>query len=432
MLRRNSFNGGSAGVAVTVANSGGTSGDAFQVTNGSPTYVAASGPRAPLAAQLNDPDTVQWRNLALAGRELWLRGYVLFAQLPSAEDWFLELNSLNGSTATEAGRLTIGPTGTIAFRRTFSEPILCSVPNAIAAGQWMRLELRVLVGTTSSNGAVNLWVYPVPEAATTTLQASVTAVNTGTAVINEAAFVYVPGYTYTLDDFAVTDAGKLGPAYPSNPAIAVQQTSTAEQAQPVTRRKLRIPGQLATLETAAPILPIKRRVLGQTVEATSASPITARKVRAIGTVLEAGAASPLTPAHRHELGTAEETEQAHPFTNGTFIGAAAETAQALPITPRKMRLLGQALDGNLAIEVRPARARTLSTASESGIAVAIRPRKIHVVRPAVEADQAQPLHVLGRDITGVEGPRRRWGGNSGRRLWIAEQRRRVWSASTHR
>ncbi|TMR97893.1 hypothetical protein [Nonomuraea basaltis] len=92
MLRKNSFNGGTAGTSVTTANSGGSSGDAFQSVNGSPTYVAATGTRAPLAALLNDPDTVTWQNIVTAGREMWVRGYVQLASLPASEDLFLELN----------------------------------------------------------------------------------------------------------------------------------------------------------------------------------------------------------------------------------------------------------------------------------------------------------------------------------------------------
>ncbi|MEV4079742.1 hypothetical protein AB0J43_05555 [Nonomuraea fuscirosea] len=274
MLRRNSFNSGTAGATITVTNSG-ASGDAFSFVNGSPTYIAETGTRAPLAALVNDPDTVQWQSLPLSGRELWLRAYVLFAELPAAEDWFFELNNIPGSgSPSPVGRLTVGPSGTIAYRREITTPILCSVPAAVAAGQWARLELRVLFGTTTSTGAVSLWVYRTVEAATTTLQASVTAVNTGTTLANEAGFVYVPGYPYTLDDIAVTDEGKLGAAYPSNPAVVVQQAGTVEQAQPVTRRKLRLLGQPASVEAAAPVRPVKLRTLGQAAEAATAPPIT--------------------------------------------------------------------------------------------------------------------------------------------------------------
>ncbi|MEV1003415.1 hypothetical protein [Nonomuraea sp. NPDC050202] len=427
MLRRNSFNGGTAGTSVTVANSGGTSGDAFQVTNGSPTYVAATGTRAPLAAQLNDPDSVQWRNIVTAGRELWLRAYIMFATLPSAEDWWFELNQ--AATSTAVARLTVGPTGTIAIRKDINNPILCSVPAAVAAGQWVRIEARVLVGTTASNGAVNLWVYQTPEAATTTLQAGATGVNVGTAVIDEAAIVYVPGYTLTADDFAISDQGKLGAAFPSNPAIVVQPVSTIEQAQPVGRRKQRTLGQPGSQETAVPIRPVKRRTLGQAGEAATALPLTARKIRTLETAGETGTAFPVTGAHRRLVGPAAEGDQAQPITNGTFIGAAAETGQALPITPRKTRTLGAALDVSSAAAVRPARARTVGPAASSELAQPIGRRKIRLVGPAAETDQAQPFRRLGREVTGVEGPRRTWGAVLTRRQWSADPPRRTWSAS---
>src|ERR1044072_6100681 len=117
MLFRNSFNAGTAGTVITTANSGGGSGDAFTSITGTPTCVAATGTRAPLAAEIGDDDSVAWRNWVLTGRELWIRAYVRFASLPSADDWFLELNILSGGISS-AGRLMVGPTGTIFYRRT--------------------------------------------------------------------------------------------------------------------------------------------------------------------------------------------------------------------------------------------------------------------------------------------------------------------------
>ncbi|WP_171075084.1 hypothetical protein [Nonomuraea basaltis] len=430
MLRRNSFNGGTAGTSVTTANSGGSSGDAFQSVNGSPTYVAATGTRAPLAALLNDPDTVTWQNIVTAGREMWVRGYVQLASLPASEDWFLELNfQPTSGSPTAVGRLTVSPSGTIAYRVDISDPILCSVPASVTAGQWVRLELRVLVGTTSSNGAVNLWVYQSVEAAATTLQASATGVNTGTALINEAAFVYMPGVTLTCDDFAVTDQGKLGPAYPANPTMVVQPAGTAEQALPVARRKRRTTGQPASLETAAAIRPVKRRTLGQVVESATAVPVVARKVRTFGAAHESDTAVTVTPAHRLLVGQAAETNQAHPVSNGTFIGTTGEADQALPITPRKVRLLGQVLDTSMALAVRPARSWTIGPATEGDLTVAVGRRKIRKVGPVTEGDQARPLRLLGHDVTGVDGPHRTWSATQTRRQWSADPPRRTWSAS---
>ncbi|TYB71234.1 hypothetical protein FXF51_02005 [Nonomuraea sp. PA05] len=427
MLRRNSFNGGTAGTSVTVANSGGTSGDAFQVTNGSPTYVAATGTRAPLAASLNDPDTVQWRNIVTAGRELWIRTYVMFASLPSAEDWWFELNQQ--ATSTAVARLTVGPTGTIAIRRDINNPILCSIPAAVTAGQWARIEARVLVGTTTTNGQVNLWVYQTPEAATTTLQASATGVNVGTTLIDEAAVVYLPGYTLTADDFAVSDQGKLGAAFPSNPAIVVQAAATTEQAQAVGRLKQRTLGHPASQETAASIRPIRRRTLGQAAEAATALPVTASKIHTLQTAHETNTAHLVAGAHRRLVGPAAEGDQAQPITNGTFLSVATEANLALPITPRKTRTLGTALDASTATTVRPARARTVGQAVESGQAQPVGRRKIRLVAAVVEADQAQPLRRLGREVTGAEGPHRTWGATLTRRSWSADPPRRTWSAA---
>src|SRR5688500_6359933 len=92
MLLRNSFNAGTAGTTITTGNSGGGSGDAFTNIGGTPTFVAATGTRAPLAAEIGENDSLAWRNVTLAGREIWVRLYVRFASLPSADDWFFELN----------------------------------------------------------------------------------------------------------------------------------------------------------------------------------------------------------------------------------------------------------------------------------------------------------------------------------------------------
>ncbi|WP_188197230.1 hypothetical protein [Nonomuraea sp. SYSU D8015] len=425
MLLRNSFNGGTDGTAITTGNSGGSSGDAFTNITGTPTYVAAAGTRAPLAAEIGSNDSLAWRNITLAGREIWVRLYVQFGSLPSADDWFFELNfQPTSGSPTAVGRLMVGPTGTISYRRTTSA-VLCSIPSAVTAGQWVRIELRVLIGTTTSNGAADLWVYQSVEASTTPLQASVTGVNANTTLPNEAGFVYMPGVVILMDDVAATDQGKLGPAYP---AVIVQPASTAEQAQPITRRKRRTLGQPASLETTAPIRPVKRRVLGQAVEADTVLPMLARKVRTIGAAHESGSAAPVRPAHRIVVGQAGETDQAFVISNGTFVGTAAETDQALPVTPVKVRLLGPALDASMAAAVRPGRARTIGAATETDAVAAVGRRKIRVVALATEGDQARPLRLLGRDVTGVDGPRRTWSATLARR-WGAEPPRRTWSAS---
>uniref|UniRef100_UPI003F495040 hypothetical protein n=1 Tax=Nonomuraea sp. CA-252377 TaxID=3240003 RepID=UPI003F495040 len=82
---------------------------------------------------------------------------------------------------------------------------------------------------------------------------------------------------------------------------------------------------------------------------------------------------------------------------------------AQPISPRKTRTLGTALDVSTATAVRPARARAVGPAAESGQAQPVGRRKIRLVGPAVETGQAQPFQRLGREATGVEGPHRAWG-----------------------
>uniref|UniRef100_UPI003F4966B5 hypothetical protein n=1 Tax=Nonomuraea sp. CA-252377 TaxID=3240003 RepID=UPI003F4966B5 len=154
--------------------------------------------------------------------------------------------------------------------------------------------------------AVNLWVYQTPEAATTTLQASATGVNVGTALVDETAIVYLPGYTLTGQRLPISDQGKLGAAFLSNPAIVVQAAATTEQAQPVGRRKWRTLGQPASQETAAPIRPVRRRTLGQPAEAATSLPVTARKIRGVATAYETSTAHLVAGVHRRLVGPATE------------------------------------------------------------------------------------------------------------------------------
>ncbi|GAA0403171.1 hypothetical protein GCM10009530_63950 [Microbispora corallina] len=212
MLKKNSFSGGTDGGNITTSNSGGTSGDAFDSWSGSPTYTSsqATGSRAPLVGKLRDATVssqdIQWM-FTLAARTVWVRAYVYLSTAPSAQSAFIYDNDLTVNVNINTNR-TISILGS-GFP---SGPTLVTSTTALPTGQWCRVEVKVVYGTTSFNGSVELRIYTSADSGTADDTKTASAVNTGTTPTASIHFQSISGLDLLVDDLGITDVDWLGPA----------------------------------------------------------------------------------------------------------------------------------------------------------------------------------------------------------------------------
>lgn len=203
MRRVNKFSGGTNATVITTGNSGGASGNAFTSKTGSPTFSStnASGKRAPLVCSLPSDGyhDVQW-DFTLAARTVYVRTYLRVPSLPSdLEAWF----------SVENLALLIDENGIIHLVNATTEVLLLSLAEDVPVNTWVRVELRVQYGTTTSNGQVELRLYLSPDSETLSDSDSATGINTGTTVTD---FAYWSNLSsgHQIDDVAISDEGWIG------------------------------------------------------------------------------------------------------------------------------------------------------------------------------------------------------------------------------
>ncbi|MEV4457004.1 hypothetical protein [Microbispora sp. NPDC049633] len=211
VLLKNTFSGGTDGASITSANSGGSSGNAFNLVSSSSAVsyssTNATGSRAPLVARLTGNPTMAW-DLALSGRTAYPRVYVYLPSYPSSNLDVVELDA--GINTAAYIRITTTGTVQIVNAATSSAVTGTTTPSAIPTGQWVRIEAR-FTGATSTTGTCELQVFHNADSATATFTGSGSGQNFRTSAFTVISFRGLSGYTYYLDDVAVSDTGYVGP-----------------------------------------------------------------------------------------------------------------------------------------------------------------------------------------------------------------------------
>ncbi|MBX6167528.1 MAG: hypothetical protein IRY84_07805, partial [Thermobispora bispora] len=207
---KNSFNGGSNGTTITTANSGGTSGTAFSSVDGSPTYTTtnATGLRAPLVGRFaSSSDIVKW-SVSLAARTIYARTHVYRTGNPSSSAtliWFYD--GFGGTT------LRLLSTGRVAVATDAFDDFVpgTTTTDPIPANQWVRLEVKLVYGTTSNSGSCELRVYHSADSGTPTETKTATGADLRTSLPVSVWFWGVDGITVYHDDLGVSDVTWVGP-----------------------------------------------------------------------------------------------------------------------------------------------------------------------------------------------------------------------------
>ncbi|MEV0236885.1 LamG-like jellyroll fold domain-containing protein [Nonomuraea sp. NPDC050786] len=427
VLRANTFDGGTAGAAITAANSGGTSGDAFNNIAGSPQYSNAVAHRGLVATNsVAGSDThIDWTNVTQPGNTICSRMYLYRAGTQTDTKGLFALIGPSGVVS----KVWMFANGSISIYSAAAGTNVANGSVPIPVGQWVRIEWRYTIDA-SGNGTVEMWIYLSADSTAHSdyVISSTVAWPGGKPRDAEFHIGRDAGSQWYVDEIAVSDT-KLGPVVPRLVA-QVKMAAETDAAQRVTGRKVGRVAQVASSGAALPVRPAKVRQVGQVVETGSPSPVAGRKTRLVVQVAESDVAAQVRAARRRIIGQAVETDSATVVMSdvGGVVAPAFETDIAAPIRPVKALHVGPALDASTTAAIRPARARTIGQAGESGLVQAIGRRKIRIVGQSTEGDQARPVRQLGREVTGVDGPRRTWSATLTRH-WAADPPRRTWSAS---
>ncbi|ETK36116.1 phage distal tail protein [Microbispora sp. ATCC PTA-5024] len=271
MLKKNSFSGGTDGANITTSNSGGTSGNAFDSWGSAPSYTSsqATGLRAPLVAKLHDltssSDSLIW-NYTLSARTVWLREYLYLSASPASDSVIVDESEFAVWITLKTDRtVTITSTG-------FTPVTFVASTTALPLNTWCRIEAKIVYGTTSSNGAVELRIYTSADSSTATETKTATGVNTGTTVGSSIAFDAVYGFDLLVDDLAITDVDWLGPAAIN--ATATPSAVPASTSAPTpTISTGQSPSPAAVASVAA--VPAPAVSTGQTTNATTVAAVSA-------------------------------------------------------------------------------------------------------------------------------------------------------------
>lgn len=211
----NSFEGGTDGVTISNANSGGSSGDAFSAVVGSPTFSTDHAVRGSLGMKIDvngagTNENVSWTALGTITTAVFFRAYIYFDAHPATNyrifTFKTNANTVNfWFTLTASGQLRVfNSTSTQLLAGTF----------VMTTGKWWRIEGRVVSDSTGA-GEIDAYIFD----GHSTSQEEFLSGNTF-VIGNDADRVFwgpeagTPPTTFTAyyDDVAVSTSGLIGPS----------------------------------------------------------------------------------------------------------------------------------------------------------------------------------------------------------------------------
>ena len=207
-----------SGTAVSVANSGGASGNAFDsIDLGSGAAIVSDSAHAhsgSLSGHFTTGATAAkcdllWSTSAGTNAQVWFRLYLYFTANPAALTHVYCCETTGGATQCISVRVTT--TGKIRVEdSTFTQILITAA--SITLNQWVRVEGFVIGSATVGQAEVKL--FNVTDSVTPTeTQTSAATMNTGGPVAfnNFGNLATVANASYWLDDLGLTNVGYLGP-----------------------------------------------------------------------------------------------------------------------------------------------------------------------------------------------------------------------------
>jgi hypothetical protein len=163
------------------------------------------------------PTTFGWTTATGSPLTSWFRCYLYFTANPvgSGTRFFL----ITDSTGNGCTRFIINTSGKVVAQDSAGS-IIITTTNAISLNQWVRVEGMSFLN--ASTGQMEIKLYNSPESTTPT-ETLTSAASQNTLSGTQTRWVFGPDANlanqgpYWIDDFAVSDAGYIGPFIPSVP-----------------------------------------------------------------------------------------------------------------------------------------------------------------------------------------------------------------------
>lgn len=222
VAKANTFDGGTAGVSVSAANSGGLSGDAFTSVNAAITYLGTdSYPAAGLSA-VNATASLAaatWSALTLTGASLFTRQHIRIAANPASASPILFGFT---SASTQVAKVDLSNTGKLVLSYSPSQTQVGITATTVPLETWVRVETEM---TTGASPSFKLWLYLDPQATVEDELVSTSAA-LGASAIAELGFYTPGGITYRMDGVALAES-KIGRIVLPQPPFATPIAATA-------------------------------------------------------------------------------------------------------------------------------------------------------------------------------------------------------------
>lgn len=220
----NTAEGGTSGITVTTANSGGASGDAWDavVIAGASTltYSDVQSVHGDLAYAVNGGGsggaTIQWTtSLGASPTELYGRLYLYLPGNPASN---LILIQCSGN-AGNAWRIVVTTAGLVSLRNASNAEVAAST-TAVSTGQWVRLEWHVVI-TSGTTGDLTARLFNSTEAliSTETVTASGITMQSEFTTLRHGDFGGATTAAFYLDSITVNDVAFAGPVAPTGDVI---------------------------------------------------------------------------------------------------------------------------------------------------------------------------------------------------------------------
>ncbi|MBG0828565.1 hypothetical protein HS041_12375 [Planomonospora sp. ID67723] len=222
----NSFEGGTNGVAVSVGNSGGASGDAFNEVSGL-TYANAQAAHGALSGSCGSNG---YGALAMSGSGTrWARMYIRATSWSNPSS--IESMRMIFGTRYFSARPNASGLVEIKYFNGSSDSLQATGAVAAATSQWIRLEIQVST-PASSPASCTVRLYNDADSLTPseTITDASTAITTGTW--SQALFGYNVSFggTAHIDSVAWSDVDWLGPILPNPPTLPPPYPTAAHRA----------------------------------------------------------------------------------------------------------------------------------------------------------------------------------------------------------
>lgn len=214
----NTFEGGTDGVAITVGNSGGDSGDAFSSIAGTLCLFEADaafhGTMGMRIVDATGSNRCQWESLGTITTDVWIRTYLRISTTPVTDNAVFFKGLTQAGTAHMALRINT-TTRFMQAENAAGSAIAASIGDvAVPTNDWIRVEARILASATV--GQIEWKWWDDPDSAgdptdTASATGQVLGANTGAALFGISSSAPATPFTADYDDLAVSSTGWIGP-----------------------------------------------------------------------------------------------------------------------------------------------------------------------------------------------------------------------------